>query len=266
MIVLQADQAHAMSGSNAICAVTAILETGMKPVSEPRTQVVLDTAAGLVAAEASCSEGRVARVTIDMPPAFVVSKNDTVDTGKWGQVKYDLCFGGVFYALVDAEQLQLSIVPEKARELAVSGVELRNEIARLTNVRHPEIPEIHGIAYVMFRSEEPDGAIRTCTTLPPGRVDRSPCGTGSNANMAVFHAEGQVDLGDTLVSRSIIGGEFTTTLKQETTVGSFTATRNTVSGRAWIYAMSQIGLDPADPFPQGFILSDTWGNSADWSR
>ncbi len=259
MIILQTDQAHAMSGSNAICAVTAILETGMKPMLEPRTQVVLDTAAGLVTAEANFSDGHISRVTIDMPPAFVVSTANVLQSDKWGQIKYDVCFGGVFYVLVDVEQLALPIVPENARELATIGVELRAMIAETTEVRHPEIPQIHGIAYVMFRSEEPDGAIRTCTTLPPGRVDRSPCGTGSNANMAVFHAAGQVNLGDSMVSRSIIGGEFTTTVKQETTVGSYPATRNTVSGRAWIYAISQIGLDPTDPFPEGFILSDTWG-------
>ena len=261
MIVLQADQAHAMSGSNAICAVTAMLETGMKPMLEPRTQVVLDTAAGLVTAEASCSDGQVSRVTVDMPPAFVVSKGAALQTEKWGQINYDLCFGGVFYVLIDVEQIGLPIVPENARELASIGVELRRLVAETTEVRHPEIPQIHGIAYVMFRSEEPDGAIRTCTTLPPGRVDRSPCGTGSNANIAVFHGEGQVGLGDSMVSRSIIGGEFTTTVKQVISVGSYTATQNTVSGRAWIYAISQIGLDPTDPFPEGFILSDTWGTS-----
>ena len=261
LIVLQADQAHAMSGSNAICAVTAMLETGMKPMTEPRTRVTLDTAAGLVQAEATCSNGRVTRVSIDMPPAFVVKRDVFMDTGKWGQIRYDLCFGGVFYALVDAEQVGLTIVQENARELATRGVELRQMIADSSTIEHPEIPEINGIAYLMFRSEEPDGAIRTCTTLPPGRVDRSPCGTGSNANMAVFHELGQVSLGDSLVSRSIIGGEFTTTVNQETTVGVYPAIRNTVSGRAWVYAISQIGLDPADPFPQGFILSDTWGGS-----
>ncbi len=261
LIVLQPDQAHAMSGSNAICAVTAILETGMRPIVEPRTRLTLDTAAGLVKAEASCSDGRVTRVTVDMPPAFVVTRNALLNTKKWGQIRYDLCFGGVFYVLVDVEQLALPIIPDNARALAMAGVELREMIASSTSVEHPEIPEINGIAYLVFRSEEPDGAIRTCTTLPPGRVDRSPCGTGSNANMAVFHEQGQVNLGDSLVSRSIIGGEFTTTVKQEITVGSYPAIRNTVSGRAWIYAVSQIGLDPTDPFPQGFILSDTWGSS-----
>jgi proline racemase len=111
----------------------------------------------------------------------------------------------------------------------------------------------------MFRSEEPDGAVRTCTTLRPGRVDRSPCGTGSSANMAVRHAAGRVRPGDRVIARSIIGGAFTTECLGETVVGPYPATRNRVSGQAWVDGLSQIGLDPTDPFPQGFTLSDTWG-------
>jgi len=113
-----------------------------------------------------------------------------VKTDEWGAVTYDLCFGGVFYALVDADQLGLTIVPENAREIATKGAALRNLIAAASDVRHPTSPALDGLAYVMFRSDDPDGAIQTCTTLRPGRADRSPCGTGSNANMAVRHAQG----------------------------------------------------------------------------
>jgi proline racemase len=258
-IVLQPDQAHAMSGSNAMCAVTAILETGMKPMVEPETLVTLDTAAGLVAARATCADGKVTKVSLDMPPAFVAKKGAVIDTPKWGRITYDLCFGGVFYALVDVDQIGLSIAPEHARDLATNGVALRHLIAEVEAARHPTTPALNGLAYVMFRAQDSDGAIRTCTTLRPGRTDRSPCGTGSSANMAVQFAEGRVKPGDVLISRSIIGGEFTTEFLGETMVGPFVATRNRVSGQCWIYAMTQIGLDPSDPFPQGFTLSDTWG-------
>ena len=111
----------------------------------------------------------------------------------------------------------------------------------------------------MFRSDEADGALRTCTTLRPGRADRSPCGTGSHSNMAARHARGRARPGDRVTSRSIIGGEFVTEFVSETTVGRFVATRNRVSGQCWTYGISQIGLDPTDPFPFGFTLSDTWG-------
>ncbi|MEO3416476.1 proline racemase family protein [Roseovarius sp. CAU 1744] len=259
LIILQPDQAHAMSGSNAMCAVTAILETGMKPMAEPETVVVLDTAAGLVRAVAACENGKVTSVALDMPASFVARKDAEIKTDQWGTVRYDLCFGGVFYALVDVDQIGLTISPENARELATSGVALRNLIADVEMAPHPTTPALNGLAYVMFRSNEPDGAIRTCTTLRPGRADRSPCGTGSNANMAVRHAEGRAKPGDVLVSRSIIGGEFRTEFLEEAEVGSYRATKNRVSGQCWIYAITQIGLDPSDPFPTGFTLSDTWG-------
>ena len=257
-IVLQPDQAHAMSGSNAICATTALLETGMVPMVEPVSRVTLDTAAGLVVATAECEGGKVVRVTLDMPPAFL-TKRGVIETAEWGAVRYDLCFGGIFYALVDVDQVGLTIVPEQARELAVSGVELRRRIAEVEPAVHPLEPALNGLAYVMFRSDEADGAVRTCTTLRPGRVDRSPCGTGSNSNMAARFARGLVKPGDRVVSRSTIGGEFVTEFVEETQVGPYKATRNRVSGRGWIYGISQIGLDPSDPFPQGFRLSDTWG-------
>lgn len=258
-IVLQPDQAHAMSGSNAMCAVTAILETGMMPMSEPETVVTLDTAAGLVTARATCKNGKVTRVSLDMPPSFVARMAGKIETQEWGTITYDLCFGGVFYALVDVDQIGLTITPENARELAMRGVALRNLIAEIEPAPHPITPALNGLAYVMFRSEEPDGALRTCTTLRPGRADRSPCGTGSNSNMAVRYANGRVRPGDVVVSRSIIGGEFTTEFLEETQVGPYPATRNRVSGQCWIYSMTQIGLDPTDPFPTGFTLSDTWG-------
>lgn len=259
LIILQPDQAHAMSGSNAMCATTALLETGMIPMAEPESVVVFDTAAGPVRAVAACEDGKVIRVTLDMPPAFVARADAVIDTAEWGPVRYDLCFGGVFYALVDVDQIGLAIAPENARALASIGVELRNRIAAAEPAPHPTTPALDGLAYVMFRADEPDGALRTCTTLRPGRADRSPCGTGSNSSMAARHARGRAKPGDTVVSRSIIGGEFTTEFVEETTVGPYPAARSRVSGQCWIYGLSQIGLDPTDPFPEGFTLSDTWG-------
>lgn len=258
-IVLQPDQAHAMSGSNAICATTALLETGMIPMVEPVSIVTLDTAAGLVVATATCAGGKVVKVTLDMPPSFVTRQDAVIETAEWGPVRFDLCFGGVFYALVDVDQVGLTIAPENARALAMTGVELRNRIAAVEPALHPTTPALNGLSYVMFRSDETDGSLRTCTTLRPGRVDRSPCGTGSNSSMAVHNARGLARPGDVVVSRSIIGGEFVTEFVEETSVGPYRATRNRVSGQAWIYGISQIGLDPSDPFPQGFTLSDTWG-------
>ncbi len=258
-IVLQADQAHAMSGSNAMCVVTALLETGMLPMIEPETTIVLDTAAGLVTAKARCRDGRCERVSLDMGPAFVEQLDIEVKTDSWGKLRADLAFGGVYYALVDVAQLGIRIEPSRARDLVVAGMELRRVINTRLKVQHPEIAEIDHVAYVMFRDRDPDGAVRTCTTLFPGRVDRSPCGTGSSANLACLHARGEIDVGGKTLSRSIIGSEFEVELMVTTEVAGKAAVLPRISGRAWIFGMHQIGVEPSDPFPLGYTLSDTWG-------
>jgi len=152
---------------------------------EPKTVVTLDMAAGLVNATATCENGKVTRVALDTPRSFVTRKGAVIETEEFGTITYDICFGGVFYALVDVDQTGLTIALENARELATKGVDLRNFIAEVEDFLHPTTPALNGLAYVMLRTADPDGVIRTCTTLRPGRADSSPCGTGSNSKMAI---------------------------------------------------------------------------------
>jgi proline racemase len=257
-IVLQPDRAHPMSGSNCICVVTALLESGRVKMVEPETVVRLDTPAGLIVARAHCAEGRCLSVTLENVPAFV-EQLDAVIATRWGDIRADIAFGGVYYGIVDVAQIGLAIEPVQARALAEAGTEIRAAIAEQVAVRHPTLPGLDTIAYVMFRSREPDGAIRTCTTPPPGRVDRSPCGTGSSANLATLHARGELKVGDERISRSIIGGEFRARVAAETRVGERPAIIPQISGGAWIYGREFLRIDPSDPFPAGFALSDTWG-------
>lgn len=258
-IVLQADKAHPMSGSNAICVVTALLELGMVEMQEPETTVVLDTPAGLVTARAACKDGRCTGVSLDMVPSFVEQLDFVFDTPKFGKIKTDIAFGGVYYALIDVDQVGLSIAPENARALAELGVAFKDVINNQIDIRHPLYPEINEVAYVMFRNRVGDQLYQTCTTLPPGRVDRSPCGTGSSANLATLFARGFVDVGSCLTSRSTIGGEFKVEMRGKTEVGGRPAVLPRVQGRAWVYGIQQIGVDPDDPLAAGFMLSDTWG-------
>ncbi len=258
-IVLQSDRAHAMSGSNCMCVVTALLETGRVPMREPETIVRVDTPAGLIVARARCEGGRCLAVSIDNVPAFAEALDKPIETERWGRIKADIAFGGIYYAIVDVAQLGIAIDPKNARQLAESGIALRELVTQQVEVRHPLLPSLTDIAYVMFRSIEADGAIRTCTTLPAGRVDRSPCGTGSSANLAVLHARGEVKVGDTRTSRSIIGGEFTAQAMAETTVAGRPAIVPRITGRAWIYGTETLRVDDGDPFRDGFVLSDQWG-------
>ncbi|NNU48788.1 proline racemase [Rhizobium sp. WYCCWR 11279] len=258
-IVLQADRAHPMSGSNCICVVTALLESGTVPMSEPETVVRLDTPAGLIVARAICREGRCLSVSLDNVPSFAEALDREVETPKWGRIKIDVAFGGVYYALVDVDQLGLDITPPNARLLAEAGIELKSLLADQISVAHPVLHGVDEIAYVMFRGQEPDGAVRTCTTLQPGRVDRSPCGTGSSANLATLYARGEVSVGDRRTSRSIIGGEFLAEAIGETEVGGRRAVLPRITGRAYVYGREQLRLSDDDPFTAGFALSDTWG-------
>ncbi|MBW9063505.1 proline racemase family protein [Rhizobium herbae] len=261
-IILQADQAHAMSGSNSICVTTALLESGIVEMKEPETVVMLDTAAGLVKATATCRDGRCERVKLTMVPSFVHELDVEVDTPDWGRIKMDLCFGGVFYALVDVAQIGTTIEKANARRIVEAGMMLKDLVNRTIPVVHPEIPEITGVAYVMFRDTEADGTVRTCTTMWPGRVDRSPCGTGSSANLATLHARGLAKVGDVFTSRSIIGSEFEVGLESVTEVAGRPAIIPTISGRGWTFGLHQVALDPFDPLAEGFALTDTWGPQA----
>ncbi|MGI9350891.1 MAG: proline racemase family protein [Rhizobiaceae bacterium] len=261
-IVLQPDQAHAMSGSNAICVTTALLETGIVEMQEGENLVKLETAAGLVVAKANCSVGKCNHVTLTMPASFVEYLDYELETQEWGTIKADISYGGVFYAILDASELGLEIKPAAARELSDAGMKLRQLFNDAVNVIHPQNPDISGIAYVMFRGCDKDGAVRTATTMWPGRLDRSPCGTGNSAYLAVRAARGEVTEGDEYISRSTISSLFKVRFSATSNVGDKTAVIPEITGRGWIYGMHQIGFDPTDPFRDGFAMTDTWGLDA----
>jgi proline racemase len=261
-IVLQPDRAHPMSGSNAICVATALLETGMVEMTEPETVLRLDTAAGLVTVTAACRDGKVTSAAIDTSPSFVQDLDLAVETADFGRIRVDVAYGGCFYGLIDVDQVGMRIEPANAARLMRAGTSILTDLMAKVAVEHPERPQINRFSYVMFRDIK-DDAVETCTVLKPGRVDRSPCGTGSSANLAAMAARGRVKTGDVLTSRSIIGSTFRVEMLGETTVGNRAAVLPRVTGRAWVYGISQLGLDPTDPFPRGFALSDTWGPYVD---
>ncbi len=261
-IILQPDQAHASSGSNSICVTTALLEAGIVEMVEPETVVTLETAAGIVKATATCRDGRCEKVRLTMVPSFVDRLDAQVETEQWGKVSLDICYGGIFYALVDVRHINLTIEKANAAALVKAGMVLKDLINQSIPVVHPEIPAISGVAYVMFRDVDSDGAVRTCTTMWPGRADRSPCGTGNSANLAALFARGKMKPGDTFTSRSIIGSEFEVGLAGETIVAGKPAIIPTITGRGFTFGLSQVALDPFDPLAEGFAMTDVWGPSA----
>ena len=261
-IPMQGDGSHAMSGSNAMCVTTVLLEMGMVEMREPETVVTLDTAAGLIKATALCADGRVSVVALDFFPSFVEQLDAVIEVPDIGTVRVDLAFGGVYYALIDADQLGLEITPGNARTLVELGNRTKAAAIQQLSVQHPLIPEMNQIEFCMFTSVEDrvSKVFRNATIMPPGRLDRSPCGTGSAARLAVMYKRGEVSLGEDVTMRSTIGSRFKTSVTGETTVGSQPGVTTKIAGRAWIYGIHQLGVDPSDPFQTGFTLSDTWGD------
>ncbi len=260
-IPMQADGSHAMSGSNSMCVTTVLLETGILPITSPETTVVLDTAAGLVKAIATCENGKVKSVALDMFPSFCEQMDVPLDVDGIGTISVDLAYGGVYYVLVDVREVGLTIEPSSARDLVELGNRIKLAAIEQLSVQHPEIPEFNKIEFLMFVDTEgaDDPVYRNATIMPPGRIDRSPCGTGTAARLAVMHARGIAEVGQQLEMRSTINSKFDAQILGTTTVGDHTAVRTRISGRAWVYGMYQLGQDPSDPFGTGFTMADTWG-------
>jgi proline racemase len=244
-----------MCGHGTIGVATVLVETGMVDVREPETVVRLDVPAGLVEARVAVEGGRARAVTLRNVPSFLHARDRSVAVDGLGDVAYDMAFGGNFYAIVDAAAVGLSVDPARSDELVEGGLAVMAAIDAADRPVHPEDPRIAGCHHVVFHEPGRDGAhARAATSIHPGWLDRSPCGTGTSARMAQLHARGALGLGEPFVNESVIGTRFTGRLVEEATVGGRPAVVPEITGRAWITGMGQYLLDAEDPFPAGFAL------------
>jgi proline racemase len=244
-----------MCGHGTIGVATVLVETGMVPVTEPETVVRLDTPAGLVTARVAVRDGKAAAVTLRNVPSFLHATDREVDVAGLGTVRYDMAFGGNFYAITPAADAGLEVDPARADELVEAGLAVIDAIDAADRPVHPADARIAGCAHVVFHQPGRDGAdARAATSIHPGWLDRSPCGTGTSARLAQLHGRGQLATGASFVNESVIGTRFTGRIAEETTVAGRPAIVPEITGRAWITAMGQYLLDPSDPFPAGFDL------------
>jgi proline racemase len=263
LIIMESRYYVPMSGSNTICTVTVLLETGMIAMKEPETVLVLDTPGGLVRVTATCRNGKCERVTFRNVPSFVFHLDRPVEVAGLGTIAVDVSYGGMIYAIVDARALGFAIVPSEARDLVAMGERIKAAAAEQLPAVHPENPEIHTINQTLFAgplTDAPAGGktARNAVIVSPGRIDRSPCGTGTCARLAVLHAKGMIGTGEVLDHVSIIDSHFAGRVEEVTTVGGNPAVVNSISGRAWLTGIAQYGVDPDDPYPRGYTLPDTW--------
>jgi proline racemase len=271
-IIMEQTEYPAMSGSNTICVVTVLLETGMIPMVEPVTQLTLEAPAGLIKVSADCKDGKVTNVTFQNVPAFAMHLDKVIDVPHLGKVTVDIAWGGMLYVIADAAQLGIEVTSENGGELARASEMIRAATLEQLPVTHPENPDLKGpsIGQISGPPTHPKAHRKNAVTVATGVVDwnrpstwtgvldRSPCGTGTCAKMAVMHAKGELGLHEDFVHESVLGTLFTGRLIEETQVGPYPAVVPTISGQAWITGFANYVVDPTDPFPNGFTVGDIW--------
>ena len=265
-VIMESEYYVPMSGTNTICTVTALLETGIIPMKEPITELSLDAPGGLVKVSAECRNGKCESVTFNNVPSCVLALDQNVEVAGLGTVICDVAYGGMIYALTDASKLGFQIEPSEARDLVDVGEKIKRAAAAQVPAVHPTNPEIHTINQMLWAGplHKTDGhrISRNAVIVSPGRIDRSPCGTGTSARLAVMHARGQIRIGERLIHESIIGTRFTGRVTSLERVGERDGVNCAITGRGWITAFHHYVLDPSDPLPTGYRLSDTWPNNA----
>ncbi len=271
-VIMEHVEYPGMSGSNTICVATALLETGMLPMQEPVTDLVLEAPAGLIRVRATCEHGKVTGVTFQNVPAFATHLDARVEVPNLGTVTVDVAYGGMFHVIADAQALGFRITPDEGADITRVTEMIKAAAAEQLPVVHPDQPGFAGITIgqVSGPAHDPANTWRNATTVSTrpfswdnpatwtGVLDRSPCGTGTCAKMAVLHAKGRLRIGEDFRHESIVGSVFTGRLLGETRVGQYPAVIPTITGTAWIYAFASYVVDPTDPFQQGFTVGDIW--------
>ena len=261
-IIMEPEDTPPMSGSNSLCVATVLLETGVLAMHEPETRLVLEAPGGLIEAVASCRDGRVERVRVTNVPSFVDRLDAILEVEGLGTLTVDTAYGGDSFAIVDARALGFSLTAHEARDIAVTGVRITRAANEQLGFTHPANPQWSHVSFCQMAApvEVRDGVKtgRNAVAIRPGKIDRSPCGTGCSARLAVLHARGELAPGEPFVGLSPIGSRFDCRIESLARVGGRDAVVPSLGGRAWITGTHQHTLDPDDPWPEGYRLSDTW--------
>jgi proline racemase len=259
IVVLEQGGFTPMSGSNTMCAVTGMLDAGVIDMVEPVTTVTLETAVGLVTAQARCENGRVVDVTVTNVPAFVVDLDRPLTVTGLGELAVDVVFGGQFFVQVRADALGIDLHRDDARRLLDAGMRIKAAALEQIQVRHPVNPDIDAIGLVMIYADPiSPGEPGRNTVILPGALDRSPCGTGTCGRMAARVARGQLSVGEQFVHESILGTRFIGQVVEQVDVAGVSAIVPSITGRTFITGRAEWVLDPHDPFPTGYTLPDFW--------
>jgi len=261
-IIMEPEHTPPMSGSNSMCVATVLLETGIIPMQEPVTELILEPPGGLIHVRADCEGGKVIRVTVRNVPSFVDRMQASLEVEGLGTLEVSTAYGGDSFVLVDAGQLGFALTADEAREIALCGIRITHAANEQLGFHHPLNPEWQHLSFCQMTAplvREGDAWLgRNAVAIQPGKVDRSPTGTGCSARMALLAAQGRLTAGERFIGESIIGSRFHCSIDSTSRVGEKEGIVPLISGRAWITGTHQHMLDPEDPWPQGYRVADTW--------
>src|SRR4051812_13291904 len=271
-VIMEQVEYPGMSGTNTICVATVLLETGMLPMTEPTTQLALESPAGLIRVTAECRDGKVRAVTFRNVPSFATHLAAPVEVPHLGTVSVDVAYGGMFYVIADAEPLGFTLVPDEGRDIVRVSEMIKAAAAAQLPVVHPDQPGFAGITIAQLSGppHDPANDRRNVVTVSTGQldwerpatwtgaIDRSPCGTGTSARMATLHARGELALDRPFRHEGILGTVFEGRLVEEATIGEYRAVVPAITGSAWITGSARYVLDPEDPLGAGFTVGDIW--------
>jgi proline racemase len=272
-VIMEQVEYPGMSGTNTMCVVTALLETGILPMTEPVTELALEAPAGLIRVQAACQDGKVTGVTFRNIPAFATHLDAVVEVPQLGTVTVDVAYGGMFYVIAAADSFGLRLTPDEGADIVRITEMIKAAAGEQLPVVHPEQPGFAGITIGQLSgpAHDPANSMRNVVTVSTGvldwerpatwtgAIDRSPCGTGTSARMATLHARGRLAIGEDFRHEGILGTVFTGRLLEETRIGDRAAVVPQITGQAWITGFADYVLDPTDPFPEGFTIGDIWG-------
>ena len=265
-IILEPEDNPPMSGSNSICVSTVLLEKNFIKMKEPFTEFLLEAPGGLIPIKAYCKNKRVKFVEIKNLPSFVDQLNVKIKTSSFGEIIVSTVFGGDSFVICEAKDFGLEIKPENAKKF----VEISKEIVQIANnqlgFNHTTLPSLNFISFCQFTEPvkindqgQKEGWNTVC--IRPGKLDRSPCGTGTSARLALMRAKNEINVNEKFISRSIIGSRFESYIDKEFTSENKKMIIPSIKGSAFITGKQEIYLSKDDPFPQGYRLNDTWPQS-----
>ena len=261
-IVMEPEHTPPMSGSNSICVSTVLLDTGLIEMKEPITEFILEAPGGLVPVKAYCEDGKAKSIEINNVASFADQLGVFVEVEGLGTLKVDTAYGGDSFVVINAHDLGFEIKPDEAKDISDVGSKITAAANQQLNFTHPTNSEWSHISFCQMAlpifEEEGVKISKNTVVIDPGKLDRSPCGTGCSARMAILYAKGELRKGDRMIGRSILDSRFDCSIVDETMVGHKKAIIPSIRGRAWITGTHQLMLDPEDPWPEGYRLSDTW--------